>query len=56
MNLATALVGLVVLAALAAVAVSLVRSHKRGGGCGCGCEHCAGAGLCHPAAKKSGKA
>ncbi len=55
MNLATALVGLVVLAVLAAVAVSLVRGRKKGG-CGCGCEHCAGAGLCHPAAKKSGKA
>ena len=48
-NLATILVGAAVLAALIAVAVSMVKKRKSGGSCscGCGCEGCTSAAICH---------
>ncbi len=48
MNVPTILVGLAVLAVLAAILVGQVRKKKKGGGCGCGCSGCPSAGLCHP--------
>ncbi len=51
-NLASLAVGLVLLAVLAAVAVSMARNRRAGkSGCGCGCEHCANRGFCHPPKK-----
>ncbi|MGN0986163.1 MAG: FeoB-associated Cys-rich membrane protein [Candidatus Enterenecus sp.] len=47
-NLSTILVGLALLAAVAAVIVYMVRRKKQGkGGCGCGCSGCAMSGSCH---------
>lgn len=49
-NLATILVGAVVLAVVIAVTVSMVKKRGSGGSCscGCGCGQCAGSAICHP--------
>lgn len=46
----TILVGLAVLAIVAAAVVKLYRDRRKGQsscGCGCGCDHCASSGICH---------
>ncbi|HWS29306.1 MAG TPA: FeoB-associated Cys-rich membrane protein [Clostridia bacterium] len=47
-NWGTLVVGLVVLAIVAAVVVKMVRDKKKNkGGCACGCDGCASSDLCH---------
>ncbi len=47
-NLSTILVSAVLLAAVVAVILHLIRQRKQGkSSCGCGCEHCAMHGRCH---------
>ena len=49
MNAPTIIVGLVVLAIVAAIVVRGVVNKKRHkGGCGCGCGGCASKDMCHP--------
>ncbi|MFR8079165.1 MAG: FeoB-associated Cys-rich membrane protein [Christensenellales bacterium] len=44
----TILVGLAVLAIVAAAVVKLYRDRRKGqSSCGCGCDHCASSGICH---------
>lgn len=52
--LGTAIAALILLAVIAAVAVSLVRDRKAGRStCGSNCAHCAMAGSCHKAGAES---
>ncbi len=47
-NLATIIVSGIVIAAVAAVVIKLVKDRKNGNnGCGCGCSGCAMADKCH---------
>ena len=47
-NMATIILCAVLLAALAAVIVGMVRDKKKGkSSCGCGCANCAMSGACH---------
>ena len=47
-NLATILVGLVLLAVVAAIVLCMYRGRKKGkAGCGCGCANCPMHGSCH---------
>lgn len=49
MNAPTIIVGLVILAVVAAIVARGIYNKKRHkGGCGCGCDHCAGKDTCHP--------
>ncbi|MBC8535903.1 FeoB-associated Cys-rich membrane protein [Feifania hominis] len=48
MNPPTIIVGLLVLAVVAAIVIGQIRKKRRGGGCGCGCSGCPSAGICHP--------
>ena len=49
MNAPTIIVGLVLLAVVAAIVVrGIVNKKRHKGGCGCGCDHCAGKDMCHP--------
>jgi hypothetical protein len=48
-NLATILIGFVVLAVLTLIVVKLIRDKKRHvSSCSCGCTGCPGAKQCHP--------
>lgn len=48
-NLATVLVGLVVLGVFVAILAWGVHNRKKGkGGCSCGCDQCPSHSLCHP--------
>lgn len=48
MNASTIIVGLILLAIVAAIAARGIYNRKRHkGGCGCGCDHCASKGVCH---------
>lgn len=52
-NWGTILVGLLLLALVAAILRSLIGDRKKGvGGCGCGCSGCPHSAQCHP---KSGE-
>ncbi|MBR3679508.1 MAG: FeoB-associated Cys-rich membrane protein [Oscillospiraceae bacterium] len=47
-NLASILVGLILLAAVLAAVCKIIRDRKSGrGSCGCGCSSCAMNGKCH---------
>ncbi len=47
-NWGSIVVGLVVLAIVAAIILNLVRTKKQGkNSCGCGCDHCAASSMCH---------
>lgn len=47
-NLATILVGAVLIAVVALIVIHLVRNRKRGKtSCGCGCQGCPMNGACH---------
>ena len=47
-NWGSLLVGLVVAAIVAAVALKMIRDKKNNkGGCACGCDGCPSAGMCH---------
>jgi hypothetical protein len=51
-NLGTIVVGLVVLAIIAAIVVVMIRNKKKGKStCGCGCSNCPMGGACHSAKK-----
>lgn len=48
-NLATIIIGAVLIAVVAAIIVSMVRNKKKGkSSCGCGCADCPMSGSCHP--------
>ena len=48
LNWGSLLIGLVLVALLALLSWSLIRSKRQGkGGCGCGCNACALQGKCH---------
>lgn len=48
-NLATIIIGAVLIAIVAAIIVSMVRNKKKGkSSCGCGCADCPMSGSCHP--------
>ena len=55
MNLATAIIGLIVLAIFVLAVRSVLKSRKNGNSCscGCGCDGCSGKSLCHPGNSKS---
>jgi hypothetical protein len=49
-NLASLMIGLILLAAIITIIVALVKRKKKNpnGGCGCSCEGCALSEECHP--------
>lgn len=48
-NLATILIGAILLSVVAAIIMYLVRRRIKGGSsCGCGCSNCPMSGYCHP--------
>ena len=48
-NWGSLVIGLVLLAVVAAIVVHLIRQKRSGGGgCGCGCSDCPSKGICHP--------
>lgn len=48
-NLATIIIGLALLGALAAIVVNSIKKRKKGmSSCGCGCSGCPMSGACHP--------
>jgi hypothetical protein len=52
-NLATIVVGLILLAIVIAIVYSMVKNKKNGkSNCGCGCEHCASSAVCHGTKKR----
>ena len=53
-NLATVIIAVILLAALTAIAVKLIRNKKPGkSSCGCGCKTCALSGKCRCAPSES---
>ncbi len=53
-NLATIIIGVVLMMVIATVIVSMVRSKRKGkSSCGCGCAGCAMNGACHSTASKT---
>ncbi len=51
-NIGTIIVGLVVLAVVAAIIVKIIKDKRHGkSSCGCGCEHCQNAQYCHSGKK-----
>ena len=49
-NRATIIISAVLVLAVAAIIVSMIRSKRKGkSSCGCGCAGCAMNGACHPA-------
>ncbi len=54
-NLSTLIVGVVLLAIVALVCLSMVRNKRKGkSSCGCGCKDCALSGKCHGAGNHGG--
>ncbi len=52
-NMATIIISTVLILAVAAVIVNMVRNKRRGkSSCGCGCAGCAMNGACHPKKKE----
>ena len=52
-NMATIIISAVLILAVAAVIVNMVRNKRRGkSSCGCGCAGCAMNGACHPKKKE----
>lgn len=52
-NIATIIVGLIVLAIVLLIIFKLIKDKKKGkSSCGCGCEHCQNASACHDSVKK----
>lgn len=52
-NVATIMISAVLILAVAAVIVNMVRNKRRGkSSCGCGCAGCAMNGACHPKKKE----
>lgn len=53
-NLATVIIAVILLAALTAIAVKLIRNKKQGkSSCGCGCKNCVLSGKCRGAHSES---
>ncbi len=49
-NLATIIIGAVILVAVILIILKLRRDRKKGkSGCGCGCKDCPSSGVCHKA-------
>ena len=48
-NIGTILICALLIAAVAAIVISMIRSHKKGkSSCGCGCSKCPMSTQCHP--------
>ena len=53
-NISTVIIAVILLAALTAIAVKLIRNKKQGkSSCGCGCKNCALSGKCRCAPSES---
>ncbi len=48
-NIATIIISVLLMAAIAAILVHMIRNRKKGEtSCGCGCSHCPMSDSCHP--------
>lgn len=55
-NLSTLIVSAVLIAAVAAIIISMIRNRKKqGSSCGCGCTDCSLRSACHPDSSDSAK-